>query len=197
MLFRSSDKIVGIVFVSNETKCHVDQVGRLASEEQIQAVAEEFALRNPQPGAPEASPMQRVPISSIQPGVVDAGWRDAIPVSQPENELLLRYQARLGRELTAGPVQHPQSTTWLRIDAYDDQTDTLIEAKSSARRTHVLQAIAQLHDYGRLIPDHKRKLVLLPAAPEVDLFDLAHSLDVDICYEDGSVFRTDPQGGPR
>lgn len=185
-----SAEIVSIVFASSETGEQVEQVGRPASSEQLLAVEEEFLVRNAKTDSAPFSGLRGVPISSIRLGEIPAGSRDAISVNQPENELLLRYQSWIGRELRTWSVSHPGSNTCLRIDAYDDAAETLIEAKSSPHRTHVLQAVGQLYDYGRLVPQHKKKLIVLPAIPERDLFNLARGLSIGICYESDGEFLT-------
>lgn len=178
-----NDDITGLVFVSSETDGFVEEVGEGATATQHEAVHEEFMSRNPEFEAPHDLPANEpVPISQIRPGVVPAGTRDAATANQPENELLLRYQSWLGRTLTCWTVRHVDSPVNLRIDAYDESDQTLIEAKSSAHRTHVLHAIGQLLDYGRLVP-HERKIVLLPAEPERDLIELCHAYEISIYFE--------------
>lgn len=113
-------------------------------------------------------------------------------MTQRESELLHRYQDFKGRVLTTKSVRHRGGGVRLRIDAFDADEKCLIEAKSSEHRTYVLHAIAQLLDYGRLVPEHECKLVLLPAKPEHDLIELAHSLGIAVCFEVGGSFETMP-----
>lgn len=89
-------------------------------------------------------------------------------------------------------VRHDDNPVNLRIDALDEETKTLIEAKSSPHRTHVLHAIGQLLDYGRLVPRHERKMILLPAQPARDLFELCDVHRICISFERGGDFLTSP-----
>lgn len=189
-------EIVGIVVASSETGGKPCGVG-VWTTDQEEMVGQEFVNRNGGAG-PQASgdvhhdtvDRDWVPISQRRDGLIPGGPRDAIAVTQPESELLVRYQTWLGRDLSTRLVNHPGQPSCLQIDAYDEETHTLIEAKSSSERQKVLLAMGQLHDYGRCIKQHQHKLILLPAKPVKDLFELAESLDIEICYEDGNSFVT-------
>jgi len=185
-----SDDYICLVFASAETGGVVEHVGTAPRPEHSMAVDEAFLLRNESPMKSLSSgSTEPVPIPAIRPGEIPAGSSGSITVTQPENALLLRYQNWIARELTTWSVKHPRSTASLRIDAYDVATHTLIEAKASSHRTSVLHAMAQLLDYCRLIPKHQREVILLAARPEQDLCELAHSLTIGICFEEGEVFK--------
>lgn len=186
-----TEDITGLVFISAETDHLPQDVGEESTAPQREAVLAEYMSRNADLYSPRTSASsQAAPISSIRPGAIPAGSREAATMNQPENELLLRYQTWLGRTLIGKTLRHPESSVNLRIDAYDEDERTLIEAKSSAHRTNVLHGIGQLLDYGRLIPEHERKLLLLPAQPERDLLELCAAYDITVCCEDELGFST-------
>lgn len=185
--------VVTIVFASRDTEGWAESVGESPTPEQVDKIEDEYGLRNEHdtdrsPGA-RSGPVvgDRVPVSQKHEGHSPGGMRENTVVRQRENELVLRYQEWLGREIVKHTVQHEGSVRQLEIDAFDEKTKTLIEAKSLAHRRSVQTAIGQLFDYGREF-DHGYKLILLPEKPERDLLSLAHSLDIHICYEQGDDF---------
>lgn len=188
------DGRVCIVFASSETagvaeyaRCP-DYIGQLPKfEEALRSVEEEFLIRN---GLTQTQNRGThfVPISRLNPGEINSPSRDGEPLTQPESDLIHRYQDFIGRDLKKATVRHPGSRVSLFIDAFDEEVKCLIEAKSSARRTLVLQAIAQLLDYGRLVPEHERKMILLPEEPEPDLVELAYSVNIAVCFEKNGNF---------
>lgn len=189
-----NDEVISVAFISRDTHGEVDYVGDPLTPEQTYLIEEEYLRTNPEGEveADESGPSEgpRRPVSQIQSGEVPAGSIGPTPLNQPESDLVLRFQKFLGRDLVAGSVKHDASRTRLRYDALDESTGMLLEAKSSAGRTFVLQAIAQLLDYSRLVDGVKRRVVLVPSKPEPDLFELAKSQKIEICYEVDGEFET-------
>jgi hypothetical protein len=68
-------------------------------------------------------------------------------------------------------------------DLFDESTNTIIEAKKSASRGHVREAIGQVLDYqnNELIAGNNRRCaILLPGKPADDLVTLAAKLSIEI-----------------
>ncbi|MEV6611416.1 hypothetical protein [Kutzneria sp. NPDC051319] len=70
----------------------------------------------------------------------------------------------------------------LRVDLYDVDRKELIEAKGSAEREYVRQALGQVLDYARFV-EHEHLAVLLPELPKADLVDLLSSHRIRCIYE--------------
>jgi len=192
-LSQLSHDIVGIVYASSETNGLVEHVGEVPDlAAATAAVEEQYLLRNQDAESVTTEDSGGfVPITPVRPGESTRLATTAMPVTQRESDLLMEYQDYLMRykgydeeedKLKWKSVHHCDGDPWLRIDAFDEKTGCLIEAKSSSHRTYVLHAIAQLLDYGRLV-EHKQKMVLLPEEPAPDLIDLAGSLSIAICYK--------------
>lgn len=79
-------------------------------------------------------------------------------------------------------------------DLFDHARSELVEAKSSASRTHVRAALGQILDYGRYV-EHESLAVLLPSEPEPDLIELLNEHGVGCLWETRQGFvRRDPVG---
>ncbi|ATL28037.1 hypothetical protein KY5_3019c [Streptomyces formicae] len=79
------------------------------------------------------------------------------------------------------------STFW--TDLYDSTDNILYEAKGSASRNSIREAIGQLFDYRRHIEERDAKLaVLLPEAPSSDLRDLLAAVGISLAYRDEGRF---------
>ena len=62
----------------------------------------------------------------------------------------------------------PTKVGALRTDAFDDERNLLIEAKSNVERPSLRMAVGQLYDYARQLPSGPGFAVLLPAKPDVN-----------------------------
>lgn len=98
-----------------------------------------------------------------------------------------RYEKFLFRPLTSRSIRLLGGER-LDCDAYDADTNTLLEAKSSASRQDVRMAIGQLFDYQRHVAKGARLAVLLPTGPSDDVLDLLRSLKIDVVAESGQYF---------
>jgi hypothetical protein len=96
-----------------------------------------------------------------------------------ENSLVLRYVEQLGRNLEVLSVRL-DNRTLLVADAFDRETNTLIEAKASTDRIDLRTAIGQLFDYQRHLAPGAHLAVLLPALPSNDLVALLEQLHIAI-----------------
>lgn len=79
------------------------------------------------------------------------------------------------------PIKIGNST--IHPDLFDESTNTIIEAKKSASRGHVREAIGQVLDYqnNELIAGNDRRCaILLPGKPADDLVTLAANLSIQI-----------------
>ncbi|MFJ8024364.1 hypothetical protein [Streptomyces sp. NPDC096311] len=113
-----------------------------------------------------------------------------------EAELTRTYMAFLksvGRKTGAFQIKVKGLTATLRTDLYDATEHVLYEAKGSSAREDVRMALGQILDYSRyvLTEDHAeppKRVILLPAKPDLDMFDLCESYGVEIIYrsENGS-----------
>lgn len=86
-------------------------------------------------------------------------------------------------------IEGYSATFW--TDLYDSTENVLYEAKGSATRKAIREAIGQLFDYRRHIEESDAKLaVLLPEAPSSDLRDLLAVVGISLAYrEDGQFIR--------
>jgi hypothetical protein len=101
-----------------------------------------------------------------------------------ENGLVLRYAEQLGRNLEVLSVRL-DNRTLLVADAFDRETNTLIEAKASTDRIDVRMAIGQLFDYQRHLAPDAHLAVLLPRLPSNDLVALLEQLGIEILTVNG------------
>ncbi|MCI3225598.1 hypothetical protein [Streptomyces sp. NP-1717] len=107
-----------------------------------------------------------------------------------EAELTLAYKAHLdaaGRRTGAYQIKVKGLTSTLRTDLYDATAHVLYEAKGSNSREDVRMALGQILDYGRYVdmPEHEgepRLIILLPAAPAPDMYNLLDRYDVGVVY---------------
>ena len=109
-----------------------------------------------------------------------------------ESQLVAEYEHWRGR--TATPFERwtiriPGEKYPLLTDIYDATTSTLFEAKASANRDSVRQAIGQLLDYQRHVPvPELRSSLLLPSKPSTDLRSLIAHSGFGLVYRDGESF---------
>ncbi|MET8855330.1 hypothetical protein [Streptomyces sp. NPDC004579] len=113
-----------------------------------------------------------------------------------EAELTRTYTAYLqsvGHKTGAFQIKVKGLTSTLRTDLYDATEHVLYEAKGSSTREDVRMALGQILDYSRYVRTQEhaqppRRVILLPAKPDLDMFDLCQSCGVEIIYrsENGS-----------
>ncbi|MGW3645063.1 hypothetical protein [Streptomyces sp. NPDC000878] len=113
-----------------------------------------------------------------------------------EAELTSTYMAYLravGRKTGAFQIKVKGLTSTLKTDLYDATEHVLYEAKGSSAREEVRMALGQILDYSRYVqtedhPEPPKRVILLPAKPDLDMFDLCESYGVEIVYrsENGS-----------
>ncbi|MEW2120478.1 hypothetical protein AB0945_35985 [Streptomyces sp. NPDC005474] len=113
-----------------------------------------------------------------------------------EAELTRTYMAHLkevGRVTGAFQIKVKGLTSTLRTDLYDATEHVLYEAKGSSSREDVRMALGQILDYSRYVrteehPEPPKRVILLPAKPDLDMFDLCETYGVEIVYrsENGS-----------
>ncbi len=106
-----------------------------------------------------------------------------------ESRLVKEYERFLGRALVVRPVRLP-SKELLVCDAFDEQNNLLIEAKSSASRQDIRMAIGQLFDYRRYMGAGTKLAILLPARPSDDLLALLRDVKVQVIVRDDTGFVT-------
>jgi hypothetical protein len=106
-----------------------------------------------------------------------------------ESRLVKEYERFLGRELAVRPVRLP-SKERLVCDAFDEQENLLIEAKSSVRRQDIRMAIGQLFDYRRYMGSGTKLAILLPERPSDDLLALLRDVKVQVIVRDDTGFAT-------
>ncbi|WP_424706893.1 hypothetical protein [Kitasatospora acidiphila] len=107
-----------------------------------------------------------------------------------EAELTQQYREYLesiGHETGAFQIKVKGLTSTLRADLYDATAHVLYEVKGSSSREDVRMAMGQLFDYGRYIslPEHDgepKLAILLPAAPDLDLYPLLQRHGVGVVY---------------
>jgi hypothetical protein len=112
-----------------------------------------------------------------------------------EAQLVESYAAYLrasGRSLTQAQLTPASETTTYRVDLLDSTENRLIEAKGSATRAAVREAIGKLLDFRRFFNPTPTLAILLPSQPREDLLDLCASLCIEVVWprEDGGFVST-------
>ncbi|WP_432110292.1 hypothetical protein [Streptomyces sp. AA1529] len=95
------------------------------------------------------------------------------PEAQLE-KLLCLFLVRQGHPVSRLQIRHTKDCSPLFTDVWVGSANLLIEAKASASRDDIRQAIGQLADYTRFL-SKANHAILLPNRPEKDLVKLAHS----------------------
>lgn len=105
-----------------------------------------------------------------------------------ESDLVKRFEHHLrleGRMVARYRLRAKGQVCWMYTDTYIVADYELVEAKSSASRAAVREAIGQLFDYRRLLAPTPRQLtVLLPNKPVDDLLDLLVGIGVSCVWEE-------------
>ncbi|MGW4058648.1 hypothetical protein ACWEGE_10215 [Amycolatopsis sp. NPDC004747] len=117
-----------------------------------------------------------------------------------EAELTDHYQAFLakrGHAFGRFQINIKGTTTTLLTDIYDQTAHVLHEAKGSASRKAVREAIGQLLDYRRHVtPSNPTVSILLPSKPLDDLEELIASAGIALIYRDGDNYVGYPASSP-
>ena len=104
-----------------------------------------------------------------------------------ESGLVKRFRAHLeskGHEVKRWRLAPLGELTYLYTDIFDVTENELYEAKGSAVRSSVRQAVGQLLDYKRLIQLQDVKLsVLLPVKPSIDIQEFIRSCEMSCVWE--------------
>ena len=106
--------------------------------------------------------------------VVTPGRRAA---ARAEWRLVARLVADFGLAETRRRYPLPNGTE-LSADLWVEATRLLVEAKASAGRSAVRQAIGQLYDYADKEPQPVTKMLVVPERPADDLLDVLRSADI-------------------
>lgn len=117
----------------------------------------------------------------------------ASTATRGESQLVAAYEAWRGRAdepFERWAIRVPGERFPLLTDIYDPAITTLFEAKATAGRDSVRQAMGQLLDYTRHIPvPGLFASLLLPAKPTVDLQDLIRRSGFGLVYREGEAFQ--------
>jgi hypothetical protein len=116
----------------------------------------------------------------------DVGPREETTATRREGELVDRYIAWAGSSQSFGrwSIRPPGELVTLVTDIYSETHNVLFEAKGTATRGAIREAIGQLLDYRRYIHREGLRLaVLLPHLPSQDLIDLATGLGIAVVAE--------------
>jgi 5-methylcytosine-specific restriction protein A len=128
-----------------------------------------------------------IDLEAVNAGTFDVGATGATTAERRESALVQRYVAHLvseGHRVRRWRLCPPGVLQALVTDIYDEDTNELYEAKGTATRVAVRQAIGQLFDYRRHIPRPLSRLaLLLPHRPNDDLVDLITGLGMACVYE--------------
>ncbi|MGW3131384.1 hypothetical protein [Streptomyces sp. NPDC001123] len=105
------------------------------------------------------------------------------PEARLEKRLCL-FLMRQGHPVSRLQIRHTKDCSPLFTDVWVGSANLLIEAKASAGRNDIRQAIGQLADYTRFL-DNANRAILLPSRPEKDLVKLAHSQRAALIWPSG------------
>ncbi|MGW4520110.1 hypothetical protein [Amycolatopsis sp. NPDC004378] len=125
----------------------------------------------------------------------------ATTAERQEAELTDHYEAFLrkhGHVFARFQIKIKGTTGTLLTDIYDQTAQVLHEAKGSASRKAVREAIGQLLDYRRHVtPPNPTIAILLPIKPNDDLQDLISSAGIALIYRDGDNYVGFPIAGSK
>lgn len=122
--------------------------------------------------------------------VVTPGRRAAV---RAEWSLVARLVADFGLEETRR--RYPLSNgTELSADLWVERARLLVEAKASAGRAAIRQAIGQLYDYADKEPEPVTKMLVVPERPADDLLDVLRSADIRAVWLADDVWDGDVDG---
>ena len=105
-------------------------------------------------------------------------------------ELTQEYKTHLesrGHKVGAFQIKIRGLSSTLRTDLYDATAHILYEVKGASAREDVRMALGKLLDYSRYVstearPETPQQVILLPTAPDADLYDLCARYNVGIVH---------------
>lgn len=132
--------------------------------------------------ARDLSWVREIKIETLTLGDVPVRGRGSSTMHRGENLLVHAYAASLGPGLEAVRYVTPSGVT--DLDVIGDGHHELVEAKSSAGRTYVRQALAQLLDYAPALGERRpgSLAALFPTRPGDDAIALLHRYGVTCIY---------------
>lgn len=165
------------------------ETSRIAELSDLQRHRPDVRPDHPDVGAPDRAPLERR--SALSYVVPAAEAREAIRVEQ---RLVERWEDALvarGHQVARWRIPtFSNSNLW--TDLYDETSDVLFEAKSSATREAARLAIGQLLDYRfSLGRDDQHVSILLPEAPSTDVSALVAHLGMGLVYDSATGFVLD------
>lgn len=113
--------------------------------------------------------------------------REPYEIERRESALVQSYREYLEREnCEVGRLRivPPGESRPLYSDLWNLTNEDLIEAKSTVTRDQIRQAVGQLLDYGRFVPDATRT-ILVPSRPRQDLLDYVKSVGIGVVFPIG------------
>lgn len=168
VLRRRQDRCTGNALSASATIEHIDDHGTEVGDIKVEAQ--------------RSTSFERRPLESAT-----GERREAELVNQYKEFRRDQGHAVRNRSIRLPGQSHP-----LRTDLYDETTNDLCEAKSSASRRDIRYALGQILDYGRHVP-HDTLSVLVPVEPTPDLVRLLHASDVACVFKGRDSFiRLDP-----
>jgi len=143
----------------------------------------------PLPIAP--APQPRIDVVPVEERNTERAFvtpdREPYELERRESALVQRYRQYLeseGHEIGRLLIVPPGESRPLYSDLWNETSEDLIEAKSTVTRDQMRQAVGQLLDYGRFVPDASRTM-LVPSRPRSDLLDYVKSVGVGVVFPDG------------
>ncbi|GGK48042.1 hypothetical protein [Streptomyces flaveus] len=101
------------------------------------------------------------------------------------------YLESLGHTVGAFQIKVRGLSSTLRTDLYDATDHILYEVKGASAREDVRMALGQLLDYSRYVSTEAnsgspKRIILLPSAPDTDMYDLCKMYEVGIIHRSES-----------
>ncbi|TPQ18420.1 hypothetical protein [Streptomyces sporangiiformans] len=101
------------------------------------------------------------------------------------------YLESLGHTVGAFQIKVRGLSSTLRTDLYDATDHILYEVKGASAREDVRMALGQLLDYSRYVsteahPGSPKRIILLPSAPDTDMYDLCERYEVGLIHRSES-----------
>lgn len=152
----------------------------------------------PAPSGEEEPKVESVPVEGGEvEGYEVATVATVKQARRREHELVNKFKEHLeaqGCEVTRNKIMLPSGAGSMYTDVFNVTRKHLIEAKAGASRGDVRMAVGQLADYGRFVPEAKRRAVLLAEKPDDDLLSLIESCDLGAIWKDGETFKDNSDG---
>jgi len=117
--------------------------------------------------------------------------REPYELERRESALVQSYRQHLerqGHKVGRLRIVPPRESRPLYSDLWNETNEDLIEAKSTVTRDQIRQAVGQLLDYGRFVPDASRT-ILVPSRPRHDLLRYVTSVGIGVVFPDEGGWR--------